>query len=150
MDAKIKINFMEKWNQYFPKAELPVVFYYADEKGTVESARPAKQHRCIICDLAEVRKAGSLCFDIDAIGCGGAKRYLGFDQQIRPQFEYFHSCGIPGEMEGERYKKSPGIVLEIMKSQPPFEADRFVGLVAACQFDQVLPTTERPARTGDH
>jgi len=29
-----------------------------------------------------------------------------------PHFEYFLSCGIPGKLEGERYKKSPELVKE--------------------------------------
>jgi hypothetical protein len=36
-----------------------------------------------------------------------------------PDFEYFLSCGIPGKMEGERYKKSPEIVKESMKRHMP-------------------------------
>lgn len=39
-----------------------------------------------------------------------------------PNFEYFLSCGIPGKLEGERYKKSPELVNEIMKSWPEFKA----------------------------
>lgn len=27
-----------------------------------------------------------------------------------PNFEYFLSCGIPGKLEGERYKKTPELV----------------------------------------
>jgi len=54
--------------------------------------------------------------------CGGGKRYLGFTQSLRPRFEYFLSCGIPGEMEGERYKKSPELVIEQLKHQQPFTA----------------------------
>jgi uncharacterized protein (DUF169 family) len=41
-----------------------------------------------------------------------------------PNFEYFLSCGIPGEMEGERYKKSPEIVREVMKNRPEFKAPK--------------------------
>jgi hypothetical protein len=39
-----------------------------------------------------------------------------------PSFEYFLSCGIPGELEGERYKKTPELVKEIMKKVPTFDA----------------------------
>jgi hypothetical protein len=39
-----------------------------------------------------------------------------------PNFEYFLSCGIPGEVEGERYKKSPEMVEEVMKNLPQFKA----------------------------
>jgi hypothetical protein len=37
-------------------------------------------------------------------------------------FEYFLSCGIPGEMEGERYKQSPELVREHLKHQAPLQA----------------------------
>jgi hypothetical protein len=33
---------------------------------------------------------------------------------MRQNFEYFLSCGIPGEMEGERYIKTPEMVKGIM------------------------------------
>ncbi|HOV12025.1 MAG TPA: DUF169 domain-containing protein, partial [Bacteroidales bacterium] len=36
--------------------------------------------------------------------------------KMRPGFEYFLSCGNE-HMEGERYKRTPGIVLEMMKNQ---------------------------------
>jgi hypothetical protein len=69
-----------------------------------------------------VRKGKSMCFDVESIGCFGGKGYLGFSEKLRPNFEYFISCGIPGEMEGERYKKSPELVKELMKNQPVFKA----------------------------
>ena len=39
-----------------------------------------------------------------------------------PDFEYFLFCGIPGKLEGERYKKSPEIVREMMQRYPVFDA----------------------------
>jgi hypothetical protein len=51
------------------------------------------------------------------VKCGGAKRYLGFADKIRPNFEYFLSCGIENEMEGERYIRTPQLVEELMKKQ---------------------------------
>ncbi len=39
-----------------------------------------------------------------------------------PNFEYFLSYGIPGKLEGERYKKSPELVTEHMKHQTSFKA----------------------------
>jgi hypothetical protein len=122
MDIEFKRRFSEHWRNYFPTADLPIAFYYTDGEGRGKAVQPPKGHRCIICDLAQVRDGKSLCFDVDAVGCGGGKRYLGFVQDLRPNFEYFLSCGIPGEMEGERYKKSPGLVSEYLRHQPPFEA----------------------------
>jgi hypothetical protein len=121
MEVEFKRRFSERWEKYFPGADLPIAFYYTDEKSR-KSVRPSKGPRCVIGALAQVRDGKSLCLDVDTVGCGGGKRYLGFVQDLRPNFEYFLSCGIPGELEGERYKKSPALVKEGLKHQPPFEA----------------------------
>jgi hypothetical protein len=71
--------------------------------------------RCIIGALAKVREGQAFAFSVDTVGCPGGKRYLGFAENLMPDFEYFLSCGIPGKMEGERYKKSPEMVKEYMK-----------------------------------
>jgi hypothetical protein len=122
MDIEFKQRFIERWEKYFPGADWPIAFYYTDEESRGESAQPPKGFRCVICDLTQVRNGNSLCLDVHAVGCGGGKRYLGFVSSLRPNFEYFLSCGIPGEMEGERYKKSPELVNEQLKHQQPFEA----------------------------
>ena len=122
MDAEFKERFLQNWNKYFPGAELPLGFYYADSVDKKFMARPPKGHRCIIGDLAKVRKGETRCFNSDNIGCIGGKRYCGFESALMPDFEYFLSCGIPGKLEGERYKKSPEIVNELMKIQQPSQA----------------------------
>lgn len=122
MDIKTKDRFIQLWSRYFNGAELPITFYYTDKAGRAQQAEPPSGHRCVICDLADVRNGESLCFDVDSVGCGGAKRYFGFSQDIAPDFEYFLSCGIPGKLEGERYKKSPELVKEAMKRLPQFKA----------------------------
>ena len=122
MDIKTKDKFMRLWSRYFNGAELPVTFYYTDQEGSAELAEFPSGHRCFICDLSGVRKGKSLCFNADTVGCGGGKRYLGFAKEIMPNFEYFLSCGIPGKLEGERYKKTPELVKETMKKSPQFDA----------------------------
>jgi hypothetical protein len=90
-------------------------------------AVPPSGHRCVIADLSKVRRGNPLCFDADSIGCGGGKRYLGFAEEVMPNFEYFLSCGIPGKLEGERYKKSPALVRQVMEKLPEFKAPaRFI------------------------
>ena len=37
--------------------------------------------------------------------------------KMRPNFEYFLSCGIENKMEGERYIRTPELVKELMKNQ---------------------------------
>jgi uncharacterized protein (DUF169 family) len=123
MNIQLKEQFMKLWEEYFNGAELPIIFYYSDNPGDIEVIKkPAADHVCLIGVLNKARKGKSLCFDAESIGCFGGKRYLGYLKQLRPDFEYFLSYGIPGEMEGERYKKSPEIVTEIMNNTPKFKA----------------------------
>ncbi len=123
MDLAFKDRFMVLWEKYFDGDELPITFYYSDQKGHSELVQaPSTGHQCLIGVLSKVRKGQSLCFGVNSFGCGGGKRYLGYTQELRPNFEYFLSCGIEGEMEGERYKKSPEIVRKLVKDSPWYEA----------------------------
>lgn len=123
MDMRVKDKFIQLWEKYFDAAELPITFYYTEEEGRAQMVEPPSTgHRCVICDLARVRKGESLCFGPDSPGCGGGKRYFGFTQELAPNFEYFLSCGIPGKLDGERYKKSPELVKEVLKKLPDFKA----------------------------
>ncbi|HUT46886.1 MAG TPA: DUF169 domain-containing protein [Sedimentisphaerales bacterium] len=124
MDIELKERFLAVWEKYFDGTELPIVFYYANEASEVELVKPPHGHRCIMADLSKVRMGSSICFDTDSFGCFGGKRYLGFGQEVMPNFEYFLSCGIPGKLEGERYKKTPELVKEIIKKVPDFEAPK--------------------------
>jgi len=122
MDVKIKEEFIRLWRTYFNKAQFPIAFYYTDETSGVGVIKPASGHRCIFTDLTRVAKGHSLCFDAESIGCFGGRRYLGFGSEVIPNFEYFLSCGIPGKLEGERYKKTPELVKQIMKKVARFNA----------------------------
>jgi len=122
MDTSIQEQFTGLWKRFFGEADLPVAFFYTDEVKGVDQVPPSFGHRCIFADLLRVAKGQSLCFSAESIGCFGGRRYLGFPSEMMPQFEYFLSCGIPGELEGERYKKTPELVKEFMKDAPPFEA----------------------------
>lgn len=127
MDTRIIDKFSALWNRYFNSAELPITFYYTNEEEHAKLVKPASVPRCVIAALSEVRRGNSFCFNADSIGCGGGKRYLGFAETITPNFEYFLSCGIPGKLRGERYKKSPELVRETMKYAPVFKAPaRFI------------------------
>lgn len=117
MNIELKNKFLLLWKKYFDKAELPVTFYYSEGDGNAAQAIRSKGHNCLICDLKKVRNGQSLSYNSEALGCAGAKRYLGYSDKIRTNFEYFLSCGIPGKLEGERYKQSPEIVKETIKHQ---------------------------------
>jgi len=140
MDMELKGNFQRLWKRFFKTAELPLVFYYAEDDRQAEPAKVPKGHRCIIGDLQRVRHGTSLKFDAETIGCAGGKRYLGFSESLRPEFEYFLSYGIPGKLEGERYKKSPEIVLKVMKTMPVLKApSRFIVFK---RWDKLVATDE--------
>lgn len=127
MDMKLKEDFQQKWKKYFNSAELPVVFYYTDQVKEAEPAQKPTGHRCIMADFVKIRKGTSLYFEAESIGCFGGKRYLGFGDELMPNFEYFLSFGIPGQLEGERYKKTPELVKEFMKKAPKMKSPaRFI------------------------
>lgn len=122
MDRPIAQRFLDGWRRFFPGAEAPLVYWYADSAGGFHRAKETRGHRCLICDLADVRAGQALAMDARTVPCAGGRRSLGFTQELHPQFEYFLSCGIPGKLEGERYKKSPELVREMLSNQPGFEA----------------------------
>ena len=115
MDIQLKNKFLELWKKYFKDSELPITFYYSDDDNGVKLATPAKGWSCLVCELAKIRNGDSLCYTEEAFKCGGSQRYLGYAENIRENFEYFLSCGILGQMEGERYKQTPELVLETQK-----------------------------------
>lgn len=122
MDMNLKIAFQDLWKKYFASAELPIVFYYTDGAAQGHRIAAGSSNRCLVANLVRVRRGETLRFGADSIGCPGGKRYAGFTETIRPGFEFFLSCGIPGKMEGERYKKSPELVREVMARSPAFKA----------------------------
>jgi uncharacterized protein (DUF169 family) len=122
MDRALKDRFLKLWNKFLPGAPLPIVFFYADEADPETLPKPPKGHRCMVCELARVRRGRPLAFNMQSIGCGGGRRYTGFAEAQMPDFEYFLSCGIPGKLEGERYKKTPELVREHLKHQTAFKA----------------------------
>jgi uncharacterized protein (DUF169 family) len=118
MDMSLQKNFPALWKKYFEDAPLPITFYYTD-KTDVEVPKPGSLPRCIIGALIKIRDGHSYAFEVVNIGCPGGKRYLGFSEELSPDFEYFLSCGIPGKREGERYKKTPELVREYLKHGAP-------------------------------
>jgi uncharacterized protein (DUF169 family) len=127
MDLNLKDRFTQIWYKYFTNSELPIIFYYENNPVSSEIVKPGSISRCIIGALNQVRNGRSLSFNAESIGCFGGRKYLGFGEIFRPEFNYFLSCGIPGKIEGERYKKSPDLVAKFMSNVPFFNApERFI------------------------
>jgi len=127
MDIKLKEDFIVLWKRFFGEAELPIAYYYTDEEGHAELVNPDTVRRCIFPALSLVRKGRALCFDAESIGCSGGQKSLGFRETEEPDIEYFLSSGIPGKVEGERYKRTPEIAAKALKLTPSFKAPaRFI------------------------
>jgi hypothetical protein len=122
MDKEFQSKFTGMWTKYFPGAPLPITFYYTDNPAIARSAVPGAVPRCIVAALGAIREGSSLAFDVESVGCPGGKKYLGFKDMEMPNFDYFISCGIPGKVVGERYKKSPELVKQWQKNAPSFHA----------------------------
>ena len=128
MNAELKARFREKWLKYFGASPLPIVFFYSDDGkyASLEQSgarnSPGSDENCLIFRLNRVRNGEALAFSGESLGCPGGKRYTGYSAGLAPSFKYFLSCGIPGKMEGERYKKSPELVERLLANSPDIKA----------------------------
>jgi uncharacterized protein (DUF169 family) len=113
MDTGIRDRFVTLWQKYCPGAELPITFEVGEGCRAAEKAKTPKGWRCIICDLARVRKGTSLVFDRTSVTCSGGLFYMGYETRRSENFRYFLSSGKPGVVEGERYKRTPEIIDEM-------------------------------------
>lgn len=124
MDEVSRDRVTSLWRKYFGDADLPLAVFYSNECARGPGAAPLT-NPCVIGMLPLVADGKTLCLSCKTRMCGGARRYLGFsDQPDSPDFEYFLSYGIPGKLDGERYKKSPGLVRESMDRFRPFRAPK--------------------------
>jgi hypothetical protein len=137
MDINFRNLFLAKWTRYFGESELPITFFYVDDPGDVDRANLPDGHSCIVRELAIVRKGRPLAWNIQSLGCSGSKRYLGYTDKMKPDFEQFLSYGIPGKLEGERYLQSPEIVKEYISNTRCIPAKgRYIVFK---RFDQLTP-----------
>jgi len=104
----------ELWQQFrevLSLKESPLGIYYTNDPPdgkTPKAGMDPGAHLCMIGLLKRARHHGeTVYFDREHFGCPGGAYYMGFFESPRPQIEYFLSCGIPGQMEGERYIKTP-------------------------------------------
>ena len=112
MDTKTRDRFTSLWETFCPGAELPITFELGEADAEAEKIPAPTRWRCFICDLARVRHGKSAVFDETSLSCSGARYYLGYETKRNENFRYFLSSGKPGVVEGERYKKTPGLTDE--------------------------------------
>ena len=82
MDTGFRDRFITQWQKYCPGAELPITFEVSGKCDTEIKAKTPKGWRCIICDLARVRKGTSLVFDRSSVTCSGGLFYLGYVEEL--------------------------------------------------------------------
>jgi hypothetical protein len=122
MDPSFPSFFISRWTKYFQGADLPICYYYTDNPFEKDLKESVNRDRCLIGNLPQVQDGHTFVYSANTPGCSGGKRYTGFSSSLRHNFEYFLSCGIPGELEGERYKKTPQLVEAYLKNHPAFTA----------------------------
>jgi len=122
MNQLLKSDFITRWKKYFPGTDFPVALFYSNDLHGTAPLKNFAGHHCMIADITRDFGGKSLAFNTGNISCGGGLRYCGFADNLRPGFEFFLSNGIEGKMEGERYKKDPETVLELMKNAPKMKA----------------------------
>jgi uncharacterized protein (DUF169 family) len=102
--------------------ESPLGIYYTNDEPEGITPKEGIQG-CMIGLLQNAPKKGKIVyFDKTHFGCPGGAYYMGFFESPRPNIEYFLSCGIPGEMEGERYIKTPERAREYFAKMIPRRA----------------------------
>jgi len=110
---------MEAWEKYFPKTELPIACYYADELNNIEfpdAPKPnAKGFTCIFSQIAPVMKGRPRAFNKENLGCFGSFLPFGFDTELTEDVKNY-VCNV------ERVKKSYGHVENMYKHRPPRQA----------------------------
>ncbi|NLO72719.1 MAG: DUF169 domain-containing protein [candidate division WS1 bacterium] len=86
----------------------PLAFFHSDAEPEGYHP-PAGERGCLVGVLGRARQGEVVYFDAGTVGCAGGGYYLGFCEP-RPEIAEFVSTGIPGQLPGERYKKTPELV----------------------------------------
>jgi uncharacterized protein (DUF169 family) len=138
---KVDMKEYEKFYERLGLSEHPLGVFYSDEEPGQGIRPKGGGHECMIALLKRARHHGeTVYFDETHIGCAGGAYYMGFRPMSMPKIEYFLSCGIPGEMEGERYIKTPELAREYFASTKPRIAPAKYGIFRA--LDKLAPSEE--------
>ncbi|MDR0823930.1 MAG: DUF169 domain-containing protein [Prevotella sp.] len=97
-------TFITNYREAFGEAaELPIVFWYSDEK----IADTQKIGGCFFKEIKTLRNGGSISLNAENIGCGGGKFYMGFAEM--PEY-------VPNFVSlKEKYKQTPEMFVDSVK-----------------------------------
>lgn len=130
-----------KLNERLGLKEHPLALFYSDREPAGGITPKEGGHACMIGLLKQARQHGkAVYFDENHYGCFGGAFYMGLRPMSRPKIEYFLSCGIPGEMEGERYIKTPELAREYFATVKPRKAPARYAIFKA--IDRLEPAEE--------
>lgn len=87
--------------------ESPIGFRYTDLEPEGAKTAVKKSRVCIYPFLNRVRRGEAVYFSREWKACRGGAFYLGFKKSLLKGIGHFLSHGIPGRIEGERFKKTP-------------------------------------------
>ena len=87
--------------------ESPIGFNYTDLEPKDAKTATKKSRVCIYPFLNRARKGEAVYFSREWKACRGGAFYLGFKKSLMKGIGHFLSQGIPGRIEGERFKKTP-------------------------------------------
>jgi hypothetical protein len=124
----------------------PVVVIYADKVPPEVRVPKFKGHSCIIDWFWKVVEGKSIAFEHDHIPCGGAKGGLCFGDEFAAnptRLAKFLSTGIPGEMDGEHYKKTPELAYESWKKMAKVDIKK--RYIIFRPLADLAPTDDKPS-----
>ena len=102
MDLILRDKFLEKWQNYFGREELPITFFFTDEQ-VQEREIISEKWNCMLSKLNLVRKGHSISLSKDSIACDAALGYIGFTEIPTSVCDYL-STGA------EKYKRDPEMI----------------------------------------
>jgi hypothetical protein len=123
MDVKTFIgNFKEAFGE---TVELPVAFWYSNSPV---ADNMEKINGCFFKAFETLKKGESIAFSLETLGCMGGKYYTGFSE-MNPKIPDFVSLR-------EKYKKTPGMVMEFVKDLGvPLAEKKYLNISPVNQID---------------
>lgn len=96
----------------------PVAIFRSNAKPGCAIQFKKGTRSCVISMLNAAAKGKTAAFDDETTTCPGGKAGLAFNRLQLGFIEHFLSTGIPGGMEGEFYKKTPGLAAKFVTELP--------------------------------
>lgn len=88
-------------------SDSPIGFHYVDSPPEDAKTIKVKTRVCIYPYLNQARRGKAFYFSKEWKACRGGGFYLGYKKSLMRGIGHFLSIGIPGRLEGERFKKTP-------------------------------------------